>query len=154
MALQNHALKKDAFEKKVLAAVKEAQHSQNELVKVRADANIICVELQSLKSRLNDIGGGNVYSCNRQQGEENLEMRLQEARDELAEMTSCLNEAKRYLKEAKAKAWDEIKQLEATQARVEELEGENGKLVTRAEKSEKATKAAPSSGSAHTDVWD
>ena len=52
---------------------------------------------------------------------ENLETGLQEARDELAEMASCLDEAKRYLKEAKAKAGDEIEQLEA---RVEELEEE------------------------------
>ena len=60
-------------------------------------------------------------------------------------------EAKGYLKEAKAKAGDEI---ELMVARVEELDGENAKLAVRVETSEQATRAAMSSGSAHTDVWD
>ena len=148
---QLQALDKAALEAKVLAAVKEAQHSQNELVKCRAHANIVCVELQDLKLRLKDLGGANVYSANRQQADENLETKLQEARDELAEMSSCLDDARRYLREAKTRLGDELEQLEA---RVEQLEGENGVLVKRAEASEKATKAALPSGSAHTGVWD
>ena len=98
VALQNMALEKQAFEKRLLEAAKEAQHCQNELVRVRAETNTICVELADVKSssRLGDIGGKNVYSCNRQQGEENLETRLQEARDELAKMTQPMTEAKGY----------------------------------------------------------
>ena len=92
-----------------------------------------------------------VYSANRQQAENTLEGKLQEARDELAEIASCLGEAKRYPREAKARSGDEIEKLEE---KIEQLEGANGVLVQRAEVSEKAAKAALSSGSAHPDVWD
>ena len=151
VALQNMALETQAFEKRLLEAAKEAQHCQNQLVRVGAEANTICVELADVKSRLGDIGGKIVYLCNRQQCEENLETRLQEARDELAEMTQTMDEAKGYLKEATAKAGNEMELLEA---RVEELDGENAQLAVRVEKSEQATRAAMSSGSAHADVWD
>ena len=136
VALTNQALEKEAFEKKVLEAPKEAQHSQNELVRCRAQANTACAELEDLKLRFNDLGGPNVYSENRQQAEDNLETNLQEARDELAEMTSTLDDARRYLKEAKSRLGDDLEQLEA---KVEKLEGENRALVERAEASEKAS---------------
>ena len=86
--MQNLALDKVDFEKKIRNAVKEAQHSQNELVQVRAQANTIAVELQDLKSRFSDLGGPNVYS--EKQAEGALERSLQEDRDELAEMKSTL----------------------------------------------------------------
>ena len=44
--------------------------------------------------------------------------------------------------------------LEKLEAKVEKLEEEKGALLKRAEASEKATRAALSPGSAHTDVWD
>ena len=150
VVLQNHDLEKVALEKQILSAVKEAQHSRNELDKVRADASSISTELENLRLRFHDLEGANVYSVKMQQAEDNLVTKLQKARDVLAEMTSSLDEAKRYLKEAKARSGDETEQLEA---RIEKLEGENVVLVKRSEASEKATKAALSSVSAHTDVW-
>ena len=87
----------------------------------------------------------------RQQAGTNLECSLSEARDELAEMVSTLADARRHLKQAKSKLGDEIDRL---RARVGELEVEAVALTSRAEASEKATRAALSSGSVHTDVWD
>ena len=81
------ALEKQAFEKRLLDVAKEVQHCQNEMARFRAETSSLSLELADAKQRLGDTGGENVYSCSRQQGEENLETRLQEARDELAEMT-------------------------------------------------------------------
>ena len=51
VALQNLALEKSHYEKKLLAATKEAQHSRSELVQVRAQAAIIAGELKGQHGR-------------------------------------------------------------------------------------------------------
>ena len=148
-ALRTLSLEKEAYDTKVQEVVKEAQHSQNELTRCQAQAAGVSKELENLKQRFSDMGGPHVWS--RQQAGTNLECSLSEARDELAEMVSTLADARRHLKQAKSKLGDEIDRL---RARVGELEVEAVALTSRAEASAKATKAALSSGSVHTDVWD
>ena len=149
VTLQNMDLERQSFKKKLSSAIKVAQQRLCEVERASADACSIPTELDDLKSRFHDIGGANVYTAHRQHVGVTLEGRLQEAQDELAEMTPCLEEASRYLKESKSKSGDEIEQLEA---RIEVLEEANGAILRRAEASEKAAKAALSSGLAHTDV--
>ena len=74
-------------------------------------------ELEDHQSRFHDIGGDNVYTANSQHVGTTVEGRLQEARGELAEMTSVIAEVRGYLKESKSNSGDEIEQLEETYAR-------------------------------------
>ena len=107
-------------------AIKDAHHRLNEANQARADVCSMQTELDVLKSRFHDIGGDSVYTAYKQQVGATLEGRLQEARDELAEMTPCLEEARRYLKETKSKSGDYIEHLEET---IEVLEKANGAIL-------------------------
>ena len=49
VALTNLGLEKQAYDKKELEVVKEAQHSQNELTRCQAQASAVCKELEDLK---------------------------------------------------------------------------------------------------------
>ena len=151
ITVQHMDVEGQSFEKKLSSAIRKAHQRLCEVNQASADACSLQAELDDLKSRFHDIGGDNVYTAHTQHVGSTLERRLQEARDELAEMTSVLGEARKYLKETKANSGNEIEQLEA---RIEALEDANAAMLRRAEASEKAATAARSSGPAHTDVWD